>query len=127
AQAKQVMAAAGHSSGVGAPLLTEQNQEMPLLAQVIKASAAAAGITLDLTIESQDQYFGKSTFGNSDWLDREASLVDYGSRGVPNVFLEDPLVSNGVWNAARFKNPTYDRLVKQYLAALDLQSQRQTA
>jgi peptide/nickel transport system substrate-binding protein len=127
AQAKQLMAAAGHSSGVRAPLLTEQNQEMPLLAQVIKASAAAAGITLDLTIESQDQYFGKSTFGNSDWLDGEASLVDYGSRGVPNVFLQAPLVSNGVWNAARFKNPTYDRLVKQYIAALDLRSQREIA
>lgn len=127
AQAKQLMAAAGHTGGVRAPLFTEINQEMPLLAQVIKASAAEAGITFDLTIEAQDQYFGKSTFGNSDWLDGEASLVDYGSRGVPNVFLQAPLVSKGVWNAARFNNPTYDRLVRQYIAALDLHSQRQIA
>jgi peptide/nickel transport system substrate-binding protein len=127
AQAKQLMAAAGHAGGVSAPLFTEENQEMPLLAQVIKASAAQAGITFNLTIETQDQYFGKSTFGNSDWLDGTASLVDYGSRGVPNVFLQAPLMSKGVWNAARFNNPTYDRLVRQYIAALDLHSQRQIA
>lgn len=127
AQAKQLMAAAGHSSGVRAPMYTEENQEMPLLAQAIKGYAADIGVTLDLTVESQDAYFGKSTFGNSDWLDGEASLVDYGSRGVPNVFLQAPLQSDGVWNAARFKNPTYDKLVKQYIAAIDLQSQRRLA
>jgi peptide/nickel transport system substrate-binding protein len=55
------------------------------------------------------------------------SLVDYGDRGVPNVFLEAPLTSSGPWNAARFKNPTYDALVKQYVAALDLSSQRTIA
>ena len=66
-------------------------------------------------------------FGNSDWLDGQMSLVDYGDRGVPNVFLAAPLTSNGTWNAAHFKNPQYDSLVKQYVAALDLQTQKQIA
>jgi peptide/nickel transport system substrate-binding protein len=127
AQAKQLLAAAGHAGGISAPLFTEQNQEMPLMAQAIKAYAAKAGITFNLKVESQDVYFGKSTYGNSDWLDGTASLVDYGARGVPNVFLAAPLSSNGPWNAARFKNPTYDRLVKQYVAAVDLQTQRKIA
>jgi peptide/nickel transport system substrate-binding protein len=55
------------------------------------------------------------------------SLVDYGSRGVPNVFLASPLVTGGPWNAAHFSNKTYDNLVKQYVAAVDLQVQRQIA
>jgi peptide/nickel transport system substrate-binding protein len=55
------------------------------------------------------------------------SLVDYGDRGVPNVFLGAPLLSDGTWNAAHFKNPTYDNLVKQYTAAVDLQTQQQIA
>jgi peptide/nickel transport system substrate-binding protein len=55
------------------------------------------------------------------------SLVDYGDRGVPNVYLDAPLLSNGTWNAAHFKNPTYDNLVKQYTAAVDLQTQKQIA
>ncbi len=126
-QARQLLTAAGHANGVSAPLYTEINQEMPLLAQAIKGYAADAGINFNLHVETQDAYFGKSTFGNSDWLDGEASLVDYGSRGVPNVFLEAPLTSSGPWNAARFRNPTYDRLVRDYIAAVDLQSQRRVA
>ncbi len=52
------------------------------------------------------------------------SLVDFGARGVPNVILTAALTSTGPWNAARFKNKSYDNLVKQYAAAFDLQSQR---
>ena len=46
---------------------------------------------------------------------------------MPNVFLEAPLTSTGPWNAARFKNKTYDNLVKQYVATVDLQTQRTIA
>ena len=94
---------------------------------MIVADAAKAGIKITPTIESQALYYGKSTFGNSDWLDGTMSLVDYGDRGVPNVFLGAPLTSAGTWNAARFKNKTYDGLVKQYVAATDLQTQKQIA
>ena len=31
------------------------------------------------------------------------------------------------WDAAHFKNPTYDKLVKQYVAAVDLQTQKTLA
>ncbi len=55
------------------------------------------------------------------------SLVDYGDRGVPNVYLQAPLTSKGPWNAAQFHNSQYDNLVKQYVAALDLSAQRQIA
>ena len=127
AKSKQLLAAAGHSSGISAPLFTEVYQEIPQLAQVIKEDAAKAGINFDLKIESQTLYYGKATYGNSDWLDGTASLVDYGDRGVPNVYLEAPLTSTGPWNAAHFKNSQYDALVKQYVAALDLTTQKQIA
>ncbi|HZU60762.1 MAG TPA: ABC transporter substrate-binding protein [Solirubrobacteraceae bacterium] len=126
-KAKQLLAAAGHSGGFTVTLDTETYEEIPQLAQVIKADAAKAGITINLNIETQSAYYGKATYGNSDWLDGTMSLVDYGDRGVPNVFLEAPLTSNGPWNAARFHNKQYDSLVKQYVAALDLQSQRKIA
>jgi peptide/nickel transport system substrate-binding protein len=127
AKAKSLLSAAGHPNGIRAPLFTENFEEVPQLAQVIKADAAKAGITIDLHIEPQSQYYGKSTFGNSDWLDGSMSLVDYGDRGVPNVFLEAPLSSTGPWNAARFHDPSYDRLVKQFVAAVDIQTQRKIA
>jgi peptide/nickel transport system substrate-binding protein len=127
AMAKQLLSAAGHPNGFTTQLVSEIYQEIPALAQVIKANLAKVGITAGLTVETQTQYYGKSVIGNSPWLDSTMSLVDYGSRGVPNVFLASTLTSAGSWNAARFKNPTYDQLVKQYVAAVDLATQRQLA
>jgi peptide/nickel transport system substrate-binding protein len=125
-QAKQLLQAAGHPS-INVTLKTEQYEEIPQLAQVIKEDLAKIGINVKLDIETQTTYYGKATFGNSDWLDGTMSLVDYGDRGVPNVYLEAPLTSKGPWNAARFKNKQYDSLVKKYVAALDLQTQKQIA
>jgi peptide/nickel transport system substrate-binding protein len=127
AKAKQLLAAAGHPNGFSTTMATEIYQEIPQLAQVIVADAAKAGIKITPKIESQALYYGKATYGNSDWLDATMSLVDYGDRGVPNVFLSAPLTSDGPWNAAHFKNKEYDTLVKQYVAATDLQTQKQIA
>jgi peptide/nickel transport system substrate-binding protein len=126
-KAKQLLQAAGHGSGFSVNLDTEIYEEIPQLAQVIKADAAKIGVNINLKIETQTAYYGKSTYGNSDWLDGTMSLVDYGDRGVPNVFLEAPLTSKGPWNAARFHNSQYDSLVKKYVAAVDLSTQRQIA
>ncbi len=127
AKAKALLSAAGHPSGFSTTLTTEQYEEIPGLAQVIAQEAKAIGVDITLKVETQDNYYGKATYGNSDWLDAIMSLVDYGDRGVPNVFLEAPLTSGGPWNAAHFKNPTYDNLVKQYVAAVDLQTQKTIA
>jgi len=125
--AKQLLAAAGHPNGIGPITMnSEIYQEIPQLAQVIQQDAAKAGINIKLSITNQTLYYGK-TFGSSPWLDGTMSLVDYGDRGAPNVYLTAPLTSAGTWNAARFHNKTYDNLVKQYVAALDLQTQKQIA
>jgi peptide/nickel transport system substrate-binding protein len=126
-KAKQLLSAAGHPNGFSTQLATEQYEEIPQLAQVIAEAASKIGVKISLKVETQANYYGKATFGNSDWLDATMSLVDYGDRGVPNVFLDAPLLSNGTWNAAHFKNPTYDNLVKQYTAAVDLQTQKTIA
>jgi peptide/nickel transport system substrate-binding protein len=126
-KAKQLLAAAGHPNGFSTTMDTEIYQEIPQLAQVIKEDAAKVGININLNITNQTLYYGKSTFGNSNWLDGTMSLVDYGDRGAPNVYLSAPLTTKGPWNAARFHNATYDSLVKQYVAALDLSTQRTIA
>jgi peptide/nickel transport system substrate-binding protein len=126
-QAKSLLAAAGHPSGFSTQLVTEEVQEIPDFAQIVVQSAKQVGVNISLKVESSAQYYGKATFGNSDWLDATMSLVDYGHRGVPNVFLTAPLVSGGPWNAAHFKNSQYGKLVGQYVAAVDVSSQRTIA
>ncbi len=133
AKAKSLLAAAGHGSGFSTQLVTENFVEIPQYAQIIAQSAKAIGVNISLKVESSSQYYGKSTFGNSDWLDATMSLVDYGHRGVPNVFLTSPLetynakTGTGTWNAAHFANAQYDKLAAQYVAASDVGTQKTLA
>jgi peptide/nickel transport system substrate-binding protein len=126
-QAKSLLAAAGHPSGFTTKLITENFLEIPQYAQIVVQAAAAIGVKINLTVESSTQYYGKATFGNSDWLDATMSLVDYGHRSVPNVFLTAPLQTGGTWNAAHFANSSYDKLVAQYIAATDVSTQKSIA
>ena len=133
AKAKALLSAAGHPNGFAATLTGEIFQEIPQYAQIIQQAAKAIGVNLKLNIEAQPKYYGNYLFGTSDWLDATVSLVDYGHRGVPNVFLTAPLqttnakTGTGAWNAAHFKNADYDRLANQYIATGDLSTQRSIA
>jgi peptide/nickel transport system substrate-binding protein len=133
AKAKSLLAAAGHGSGVSASLVTENVLEIPEFAQIVVQSAKDVGVNINLKVEAQSAYYGKATFGNSDWLDATMSLVDYGHRSVPNVFLTAPLettnakAGTGSWNAAHFNNAQYDKLVTQYIGASDLSTQKSLA
>jgi peptide/nickel transport system substrate-binding protein len=133
AQAKKLLAQAGYPRGFSTPFLTEQRQEMPQLAQYIQQWAKQVGVDIKLTVETPTKYYGSAVYGTSDWLDGEMSMCDYGARSTPNLFLEAPLQTHnaktgaGAWNGARFSDPTYDKLSKEYVAATDLASQRALA
>jgi peptide/nickel transport system substrate-binding protein len=127
AQARQLLEAAGVGKGFKVTLTTENWLEIPQYAQLVQSAAKQVGIEIALKIEEQDAYYGDAVYGKSDWLDSAMGITDYGHRGVPNVFLAAPLLSDGTWNGAHFKNPQYDGLVKSYVGALDLESQRAAA
>ena len=126
-QAKQLLEAAGAGKGVAVTLTTEQYLEIPQYAVLIQNFARAIGVDITLKIEAQDAYYGKAVFGQSDWLDSPMGITDYGHRGVPNVFLRAPLLSDGPWNAAHFKNADYDKLVDQFGRTADIGGQRAIA
>jgi peptide/nickel transport system substrate-binding protein len=124
AQARALLEQARLGNGFDIKLTAEQFLEIPDYAVAVQSFAKQAGINIALNIESQDAYYGKALFGQSDWLDSPLGMTDYSTRGVPNVLLEAPLTSNGPWNAAHFKNPEYDGLVAQYISTMDLTGQR---
>ena len=123
-QARDLMRQAGHADGFETTLTTERQQEIPDLAVLVQNACAEIGIRVNLRIEDAGTYYGAAQFGRSDWLDSSIGITDYGHRGVPNVNLAAPYLSNGSWNAAHFKNVEYDRLVAGYLAATELAAQR---
>lgn len=129
-QAKQLLADAGMGEGFSVQLDTWNGFEIPDLAQLIKNNAAEIGVTINLKITDAGTYYGDGVFGKSTWLDSVMGITDYGHRPVPNVYLNAALSGDpkiGVWNSAHFKNDAYDELVRQYVAALDLDSQRAVA
>jgi peptide/nickel transport system substrate-binding protein len=115
------------TKGFDITLTTEQYTDIPQYAQLVQEFAKAIDIRIDLKVESQAAYYGKSVAGQSDWLDSPLGITDYAHRSVPNVILGDPLRSDGAWNAAHFRNPTYDAMVSRYVKALDLEAQRSAA
>jgi peptide/nickel transport system substrate-binding protein len=123
-QAKQLLADAGHEGGFEVELRTWDGFEIPQLAQLVQDAAKEAGITIKLNITDDASYYGDAVYGKSPWLDSTFGITDYGHRGVPNVLLTAPLASEGTWNSAHFKNQQYDELVAQYVAALDVETQR---
>jgi peptide/nickel transport system substrate-binding protein len=116
--AKSLMAAAGKPNGFPVTLYTEQVEEIPQLATLLKAAGNQIGINITLSISDSGTYYDKY------WLSSPLGITDYGHRGVPNVFLGAPLLSTGTWNAAHFANTTYDGLFNQYVKAIDLTAQK---
>jgi peptide/nickel transport system substrate-binding protein len=125
-KAKALMQQAGGSSAT-VTINTWDGFELPDLAQLLQNDAAKIGLRLKPNVTDAGTYYGDAVFGKSPWLDSVMGITDYGHRGVPNLFLNAQLQSKGVWNAAHFKNPTYDSLVKDYVQALDIGSQRAAA
>jgi peptide/nickel transport system substrate-binding protein len=94
---------------------------------VIQNAVRKVGIDLTLNVEDQAAFYGRASFGQSDWLDSPFGMEDYAHRGVPNTCLTASLGSAGTFNAAHFKNARYDRLVAEYIGALDPAAQREKA
>jgi peptide/nickel transport system substrate-binding protein len=125
--AKKLLAEAGYANGFDITLTTLRYSDIPNYAQVFQSFAKEIGVRINLNIENQDNYYGKAVFGQSDWLDSPLGITDYAHRSVPDVLLQSPLLSDGPWNAAHFKNPTYDGLVASYLKALDIGTQKKVS
>ena len=126
-QAKQLLTDAGYPNGFKTQMNVAKTVEVPQYAQLVQAAAKQIGVEINLVVQDLTTYYGDGVFGSSPWLDSIMSLVDYAHRSVPNTLLAAPLLSDGTWNAAHFKNPEYDALVPQFIGTADLQTQQQIA
>ena len=126
-KAKQLLADAGMGGGFSVELSTLQELHVPAHAQLLQNDAKQAGIEITLNVTDKASYYGDAVFGKSRWLDSTLGITNYAHRAVPNVLLGAPLKSKGSWNSAHFRDKRYDKLVDDYAAALDVESQRTAA
>ena len=100
--------------------------DLPDYAAAIQAAGRQAGMDIDLEVMTGDDYYGGGAdYANTTpWLNRPATITEYGARGVPNLFMTAAYESDGVWNASKYRNPAFDALAKQFLSSADVKSQR---
>jgi peptide/nickel transport system substrate-binding protein len=131
AKAKQLLSDAG-VSGLTSTLHAVKLQEVPDLAVLIKNNAADGGINLNVSVEDTGPFYGKS------WCPAEPAdppcsgaaelgIVDYGHRGVPDVYLNAALSPGGAWNSAQWNDPAYEQAFKNYQAAVGVDAQKAAA
>jgi peptide/nickel transport system substrate-binding protein len=123
--AKALLAAAGNPNPKFT-ITTWNGLDLPDYAQAIQAAGAEAGMNISLEVMSSDDYYGGGAdyYATTPWINRPATITEYGARGVPNLFLSAAYVSDGIWNASHYKNAAFDAVAKQFLATAEVKGQR---
>ena len=112
--------------------ITTHNQfDVPDYAAAIQAAARQAGITIDLDVMTYDDYYAAVGGGDyattTPWLNKPATITEYGARGAPNLYLTAAYQTGGIWNASKYSNNQFDAATRAYLASADLKTQRKHA
>jgi peptide/nickel transport system substrate-binding protein len=107
-------------------ITTHPALELPEYAAAIQAAGHAAGMDISIDVMSNAEYFGGGAdyHATTPWLNKPATITEWGARGVPNVYLVAAYLSDGVWNAAHYKNAQLDSAATSFLSAVDVQTQR---
>ena len=95
----------------------------------VQAYARQAGIDLGLEVMDVSKYYDSEPAGadyatTTPWLNRTATLTEYGWRGVPDLYISRCYMSTGDWNASHYKNAEFDRVARSYLESPDVAAQR---
>ncbi len=107
AQAKQLLAEAGYPDGLKLDLHVPNTGDRPDLATVLKEQWAEAGIEVNIILEPESVYYG-----DNGWLDVDLGITGWGSRPVPQFYVDVMLTCNAKWNEAHFCDPELDKWAK---------------
>ena len=88
ALAKALLAAAGQPNPKFT-ITTWNGIDLPDYAAAIQASGKEAGMDIQLEVMSNDDYYGGAGdyYAVTPWINRPATLTEYGAAGVPNRYL----------------------------------------
>jgi peptide/nickel transport system substrate-binding protein len=130
AKARALLKAAG-ATNLHLTLTCYRAFEMPDYAQRVAQQLKQIGINCQVKVYTSTQYFDGVSFGASGklapWLATNFGIVDYGHRAVPLTYLNAALRTGGVWNAARYHNKQFDKMIDNFQAASSVSKQKHYA
>ncbi len=107
AKARALLAEAGYGDGLRLELHTPDSGDRPDLAVILKEQWAEAGVEVDVLVEPESVYYG-----NNGWLEVDLGITGWGSRPIPQFYLDVMLVCGAKWNEAAFCEESFDELVQ---------------
>jgi peptide/nickel transport system substrate-binding protein len=107
AAAQALLAEAGYPDGLQLDLHVPDSGDRPDLAVVLKEQWAEAGIDVNVIVEPESVYYG-----DNGWLEVDLGITGWGSRPVPQFYLDVMLVCEAEWNESHYCNPDFDQLVQ---------------
>jgi peptide/nickel transport system substrate-binding protein len=130
AKAKALLKAANQEN-LSLTLTCYRSFEMPDYAQRVAQALKQIGVNCDVKVYTSAQYFDGVSFGAAGklapWLATDFGIIDYGGRPVPLTYLNSALRTGGSWNAARYANKKFDKLIDSFVAAASVKDQRKYA
>lgn len=129
-KAKQLLADAG-KAGLAITMHAPKLQEIPQLAELVQSQLKDIGMDVTLNVESTDTFYDRwckvyDSTNEPAGCDggEEFGIVDYGNRGVPDVYLVKAYAT-GEWNSAHYNSADFNQAVKDYQAALTLDARKE--
>jgi peptide/nickel transport system substrate-binding protein len=130
AKATQLLADAG-KAGLAITMHVPKLQEIPQLAELVQSQLKEIGMDVTLNVESTDTFYDRwckvyDSTNEPAGCDggEEFGIVDYGNRGVPDVYLVKAYAT-GEWNSAHYNSEEFKQAVKDYQAALTLDARKE--
>jgi peptide/nickel transport system substrate-binding protein len=113
-EAKRLLAQAGFPDGFEITLSTPDTLGMPDAAVLVKEQLADIGVTVNVQVRPENLYYG-----SNEWLDAPFGITSWGSRPVPQFYVDVMLVCDGRWNESRLCDSELDRWAKVAGTTLD--------
>ncbi|MEA3338038.1 MAG: ABC transporter substrate-binding protein [Chloroflexota bacterium] len=117
--AKALLADAGYPDGLEMTIHVPDSGDRPDLAVVLKEQWAEAGINVDVSVEPESVYYG-----DNGWLEADLGITGWGSRPIPQFYLDVMLKCGAKWNESHFCDEEFDRLAE--LAGTTLNEEERT-